>query len=87
MSVFHLKDLHPAAAVWEASPESLVHSALPRLSSALLCAENGFCSCVADKIEEAQKELKDPKGSQKGKRSHQNLQFPENCEESSLFHF
>uniref|UniRef100_A0A3Q4HET3 HIVEP zinc finger 1 n=1 Tax=Neolamprologus brichardi TaxID=32507 RepID=A0A3Q4HET3_NEOBR len=66
MSVFHLKDLHPAAAVWEASPESLVHSALPRLSSALLCAENGFCSCVADKIEEAQKELKDPKGSQKG---------------------
>lgn len=69
MSVFHLKDLHPAAAVWEASPESLVHSALPRLSSALLCAENGFCSCVADKIEEAQKELKDPKGSQKGKRS------------------
>lgn len=69
MSVFHLKDLHPAAAVWEASPESLVHSALPRLSSALLRAENGFCSCVADKIEEAQKELKDPKGSQKGKRS------------------
>lgn len=88
MSVFHLKDLHPAAAVWEASPESLVHSALPRLSSALLCAENGFCSCVADKIEEAQKELKDPKGSQKGKRSLiKTLQFPEYCEESFLFHF
>lgn len=34
----------------------------------VLCAENGFCSCLTDKIEEAQKELKDPKGSQKGKK-------------------
>lgn len=33
-----------------------------------ICAENGFCSCLTDKIEEAQKELKDPKAAQKGKR-------------------
>lgn len=32
-----------------------------------ICAENGFCSCLTDKIEEAQKELKDPKAAQKGK--------------------
>lgn len=36
--------------------------------NAVLHAENALCSCLADKIEEAQKELKDPKGSQKGKR-------------------
>lgn len=38
------------------------------LCSAVLRSEHGVCSCVTDKIEEAQKELKDPKGSQKGKR-------------------
>lgn len=37
------------------------------LCSTVPRAEYGICSCVTDKIEEAQKELKDPKSSQKGK--------------------
>lgn len=68
-----MKDLHPATAVWEASPESLVTFCTAftvereSMCNTALRAENGFCSCLTDKIEEAQKELKDPKGSQKGK--------------------
>lgn len=76
ISVFHLKDLHPATAVWEASPISLLAfctaftvSESLRLCTTLFHAQNDFCFCIPDKIEEAQKELKDPKGSQKGKRS------------------
>lgn len=78
ISVSHLRDFHPATVVWEASPVSLVTFCTAftvepgfcvHLCSAVLCTENGFWFCVTDKIEEAQKELKDPKGPQKGKRS------------------
>lgn len=70
ISGFHLEDLRPTTAVWEASPVSLVPfcAACVHLCNTGLCAENAFCCCLTDKIEEAQKELKDPKGSQKGQK-------------------